>query len=305
MTVFGTILKLKLITSEDSYILKLQEFLHSDNRSSPYCLLYGHPVAHSLSPLMHNTAAKYHNLDLRYFAIDVKQAELSRLPSLMNDSNFWGANITIPYKSQLMEFVDRLDEAAEEIGAINTIVKENNRLVGRNTDAYGFSSQLVPYEDELEGERAIIFGTGGASKAVVFALRKLGINELVMVSRRPGNIESIYRKADDIRIVGYEAWTAYAKDALLLVNATPLGMEPNENSSPVRSNEIEWLEDRICYDLVYKPRKTRFLRDAEQAGGIPIGGLEMLIQQGSRSFEYWTGKRFPIDRIKKEIEHAN
>lgn len=223
----------------------------------------------------------------------------------MNDSNFLGANITIPYKTQLMEFADRLDEAAEEIGAINTIVKENNQLIGRNTDAYGFRSQLEPYEDELAGERAIIFGTGGASKAVVFALRKLGMDELIMVSRRPGQMGLIYRETDGLRVVGYEAWTAYAKDALLIVNTTPLGMEPNEKASPVRSSEIEWLEDRICYDLVYKPRKTRFLRDAEQAGGIPIGGLEMLIQQGSRSFEYWTGKTFPIDRIKKELDYAH
>ena len=280
--------------------VKLNDFLHSDRPEHPFSLLFGHPVDHSLSPLMHNTAAEYYHLDLHYTAVDVNPRELERLPALLNHENFRGANITIPYKTSLLEMMDELDESSRAIGAINTIERCDGRLIGHNTDAWGFAEPLVPYAAELEGERAVVFGTGGAARAVVFALTQMGLQEIVLVSRHPGRFQPD-AWGDNVILAGYEAWTAYADDSMILVNTTPLGMGAKGGRSPVRNEEKQYLAGRICYDLIYRPAETVFLQFANLAGGIPIGGLDMLIYQGSRSFEYWTGHTFPFDLVKKRI----
>ena len=263
-------------------------------------MLFGHPVEHSLSPLMHNTALDFYGLDARYYAINLQSDELSRLASYLNRETFLGANITIPYKQVIGRYLDSIDDDAHAIGAVNTIVKKSFRLEGKNTDMYGFISPLQPYTHLLEGHRAVIFGTGGASKAIVAALISLGMDELCLVSRNPQNISS-YDDIGEVRLISYPEWPSYAEDAVLVVNATPLGMYPKTDSSPVKEVEKEYLSDRICYDIVYNPLDTRFLRQAASVNGTTIAGLEMLIQQGSRSFEHWTGKKFPIEHIRKKL----
>src|SRR5699024_5513195 len=126
----------------------------------------------------------------------------------------------------------------------------------------------------------------------------MGVEELYLVSRDPQNAQS-FEEIGSIRIIDYSQWADYAMKIVLFVNATPLDMEPDEEASQVREVEQLLLEDSICYDIVYNPLKTTFLKQAEAAGATTIGELEMLIHQGSRSFEYWTGKPFPVDRIRK------
>ncbi|MDX1637061.1 MAG: shikimate dehydrogenase [Balneolaceae bacterium] len=280
--------------------MRFSEFKASDHARSPHLLLLGHPVSQSLSPLMHNTAADHHGFDLRYYAVDLQPDEFGNIAAHFNQDLFKGTNITVPYKEMLMDYVDEIEPSAGNIGAINTIYKRNGLLVGANTDFYGFLKPLEPHEDDITGMRAIVFGTGGASKAVVAGLFDVGMEEIVMVSRSPGrrgaspNIESV-------RVVGYSEWTAYTDEAALVVNTTPLGMEPDTASSPVRDQEAEFLADKICYDIVYKPERTRFLRIAERAGAKTIGGLDMLIYQGSESFKLWTGKSFPINKVRHTL----
>lgn len=251
---------------------------------------------------MHNTAAGYYDLDLRYTAVDVNPRQLGRLPSLMNHPNFRGANITIPYKTSLFEMMDEVDEVVETVGAMNTIEKRGGRLIGHNTDVWGFMQPLEPYCDELEGERAVVFGTGGAARAVVYALGEMGMEEVVLVSRHPGRFQR-EGWGGAVTITSYEAWPAYAEEAVLIVNTTPLGMNAGDGRSPVRNQEKQYLSGRICYDLVYRRADTVFLSFANLVGGIPINGLDMLIHQGSRSFEYWTGHPFPLDLIKKRLSN--
>ncbi len=283
-------------------VMNLDEFKRSEAADTPHCLLIGHPVSHSLSPVMHNTASRYHGLTLRYHALDVEQQDLASLPPVFNGKKFNGANVTIPYKQQIGSFVDHIGEAADEIGAVNTIYKKaDGRLWGENTDAYGFSVALEEFRDDLNAERAIIFGTGGASRAVVYALGKLGMQELVMVSRRPGRFDG-NEWPFPVKLVDYNSWSAYGEEAVLIVNTTPLGMTPEVQSSPVREGEKMVLEGTICYDIVYKPRMTRFLQLADEVDARLIGGLDMLIHQGSKSFEYWTGYTFPVEEIKKKLE---
>ncbi len=283
--------------------MNLKEFRKSESSTRPHFLLFGNPVSHSLSPLMHNTAAAYYQLDTKYYGIKLEQQELTTLAAHLNEDSFKGANITIPYKQLLMDYMDRLDETASEIGAINTIVRESYSLVGCNTDSYGFAVPLEAHEDELEDSRAVVFGTGGATKAIVHALQNMNVAEIVLISRTPSNNKD-FDKSEKVRVESYESWTAFAEEASLIVNATPLGMSPKVNESPIHDEEKDILSGKICYDIVYNPVKTRFLTLAEEAGARTIGGLEMLMHQGSRSFELWTGNPFPITEVRNKLHEA-
>ncbi len=281
--------------------MRFTEFKNSKFVERPHLTLLGHPVAQSFSPLMHNTAADYYNMNLRYFAIDLKPEEFSGIAAHFNRDTFLGTNITVPYKEMLLDYVDDVEPIAREIGAINTILKRDHKLVGTNTDIYGFLKPLEWAEDELAGTRAVIFGTGGASKAVVAALLEIGLEELILISRKPAQCQA-FDKYSSVQVKGYGEWTAYSEEASLIVNTTPLGMDPNIETSSVRDSEIEFLSGKICYDIVYKPKETRFLQQARQAGAdTTIGGLDMLVYQGSESFRMWTGKPFPIEKIKQQL----
>ncbi|MDR9419010.1 shikimate dehydrogenase [Gracilimonas sp.] len=278
--------------------MDFKEFLESESSRQPHYLLIGSPISHSVSPMMHNTALEHHNLKATYHAVAVRNSEISTLIAHLNRLEFLGANITIPYKEMLFDAMDTLGMEAAQIGAINTIVKRDGKIVGENTDAYGFKVTLEEHENDLSGQRAIIFGTGGATKAITFALHQMGVEEIVMVSRRPGR----YDDKEGITMCNYENWSAYAEEAAIIINATPLGMVPNTDATPVGNDEIYLLEDKICYDIVYNPRETTFMKQAKEAGGIPIGGLDMLIHQGAKSFRLWTGLEFPLGLIKMKLD---
>jgi shikimate dehydrogenase len=280
--------------------MTLSQFVQSTDSDRPHYLLLGHPVEHSWSPIMHNIALEHHGIDAKYYAIDVQNNELTDLASFFNGDLFLGANVTIPYKQSIADYMDNINSSAREIGAINTIVKNEYQLKGYNTDYAGFIDPLQAYEFELEGASAVIFGTGGAARAIVYGLTKMGVGEIFLVSRSPGRIAS-YRDYRQVQIVSYENWTSFADEALLIVNATPLGMHPKINSSPVRDQEKHYLEAKICYDIVYNPVETTFLKQASKVGAQTIDGLEMLIQQGSKSFELWTGHPFPVNIIRDTL----
>ena len=283
----------------NSFNLKFTEFIDSEKSQLSHYLVIGNPVVQSLSPLMHNIALKHNKLGGEYLAVSLSHSEVNTAIAHFTNESFLGANITIPHKELFVDVVDELSETAKEIGVINTIIKKGNKLIGDNTDAYGFIQPLRDYEDELIGERAIIFGAGGATQAIIFALKHAGVEELVLVSRRPEMHQGSPEQG--ITRCNYENWPAYAEEATLIVNATPLGMTPNTDSSPVADQEVEILAGKICYDIVYNPRQTKFLTQASSTGAVTIGGLDMLIYQGAKSFNLWTGLHFPIDDIKAAL----
>ncbi|MEX1062160.1 MAG: shikimate dehydrogenase, partial [Balneolaceae bacterium] len=275
-------------------MVNFRDFVTSGKAKEPHYLVIGHPVGHSLSPRMHRKALRHHRLDGDYLAVDLFPGDLTRFTSWINRDEFLGSNITIPYKREFLSVVDRLDKTAKAAGAINTIVKREGELVGYNTDVDGFRLPLESWRDQLEGESVIVFGSGGASRAVNHALGQLGAGQIIVVSRNPENLE-----ASDFIPCNYQNWQAFAEEAVLLVNSTPLGMYPDISTSPVEDRDVHLLKDRICYDLVYNPLQTKFLDQANQAGAREtIRGLDMFVSQGGRSFELWTGKRFPEEIMK-------
>ncbi|NGP86957.1 shikimate dehydrogenase [Fodinibius halophilus] len=280
--------------------MSLSTFRKSQKAKNPHYLLFGHPIEHSWSPLMHNLAFDHYDIGAQYYTVDLLNSELNSLASYLNNDFFKGANITVPYKQVIIDYLDYIDRSAKHIGAVNTIVREGYQLVGYNTDYAGFVAPLKDYGWELEGGRAIVFGTGGASRAIVAGLVDIGIEEIFLVSRNPARNTS-FPEHEQVEVVSYHQWTSLAEEAALIVNATPLGMHPNVDQSPVRETEKTVLSDCICYDIVYNPLQTTFLKQANSVGAKTINGLEMLIQQGSRSFELWTGHSFPVNKVRDKL----
>lgn len=278
--------------------MNFNTYINSELFHKPHYLVVGDPVSHSKSPLMHNLALKHYGIEAEYAALHLAMADLTSFISLMNRDEFRGCNITIPYKNAFNDIVDQTDPLVEATGSMNTVVKEEGLLVGYTTDIAGFSIPLNKYRDLLKNEGAIIFGSGGVSKAVIHALLQLGMTGICVVSRNP---ESLDFKNERIIAADYNTWQHAGENAILLVNCTPLGMKGMDDKSPIVDQDKYLLMGKICYDLVYNPLNTPFLEQAVDSGGIGIGGLDMLIHQGSESFRLWTGKTFPIDLIKKEL----
>jgi len=278
--------------------MKFKEFIKSPHSKTPHYLLIGYPIGHSVSPIMHDTALEHHQIDANYIAVSIELSELADAFTHFNTPEFLGANITIPYKENMIPFMDELTVIAKEIGAVNTVIKTDGKLIGDNTDAYGFSIPLNEIEENLKKERAIVFGTGGATKAILYALKEFGFNEICMVTRR----KELFVAEQELIFCSYDEWQHYSEKTNLFVNATPLGMAPNVESSPILDNEIDHLSGKVCYDIVYNPRETKFLKQAKKADAKAIGGIDMLIHQGDKSFYRWTSKRFPLSLIKMKLD---
>jgi len=229
----------------------------------PLYAVVGHPISHSLSPVMHQIALDHYGIEASYIALDIAPTQFQEFIPWCNHDNFLGCNITIPHKEAFNQIVDEIDPFAQKVGVVNTLVKTDYKLIGYNTDVYGFIEPLKPYLDNIEYSRAIIFGTGGASKAVKTALESVGFEELIFVSRHPEN-KSISNTQDRIKIVDYNQWQTYASQTDLFVNSTPVGMYPQTDETFLRRGEAQFFEGKICYDLIYNPLNTKFLTQAKK-----------------------------------------
>jgi shikimate dehydrogenase len=268
----------------------------------------GYPLKHSISPDFQQAALDYYKLDIHYEAREVAVADLlSTIIQLRRPQNL-GANITVPYKEEVLHLIDEVDDFANLVGAVNTIVNRDGKLVGFNTDAHGFLKALRDDASfEPENKRAIVLGAGGAAHAVAFALLQEKVSSLIISNRsleKAGHLaDSLARQATnnktntDISAVLWQGskLAETLQSCQLIVNCTTLGMKSSsyEEESPLTSDLIP--KDALVYDLVYNPSETPLLRLAKEAGADTIGGLPMLVYQGADSFKIWTGREAPLD----------
>ncbi len=260
--------------------------------------LIGDPVAHSLSPAMHNAAFQALGLDWHYEALQTTTAQLPDVVARLRASDCVGANVTVPHKETIISFLDALTDRAQRAAAVNTVVRQNGRLVGDNTDGEGFLQMLRRANVDARGAQVLILGAGGAARGVAFALAELPVARLAIVNRTPERAEKL---AHDMHAhfprLGIEVGPDRAD---IIVNATSVGMSPRENESPVSG---EFPRDAVAIDLVYRPLHTRFLRDAERVGARTVDGLPMLVYQGAAAFALWTRRAAPID-VMREVAYA-
>ena len=266
--------------------------------------LLGHPVAHSRSPALHNAAFRALGLDLAYAAAPVPPGMLSPAVLGLKALGAAGANVTVPHKEAVVAFMDTLSDAARAIGAVNTVVVHDDpdgrrHLEGDNTDAAGFLDGFGPHRRHQHGAEAVVFGAGGAARAVVYALLSgLEPTRLTLVARSPARAEALaaslapHDPRGVLAVCAPEDARAAVRSATLLVNATSAGMHPDTHATPWEA-DADFGPHQFAYDLVYNPHETRFLRDARGHGATTVGGLAMLGSQADRAFQRWTGHAIP------------
>jgi len=271
------------------------------------CGLIGDPVEHSLSPCLQNAAFKHYGLDFIYIAFRVKQENLKDAIQGVRSLGIHGLNVTMPHKISVIQYLDDLDAAAKRIGSVNTILNRNEKLIGYTTDGIGAKKALRYHGVNPSGKKIVVLGAGGASRSVSLTLAEEA-KELIILNRTLSKAEMLAKELKSLCghktiVKAYELNDQNAKrelaDADILVNATSIGMRPNDESTPIDLTLLR--SDLVVFDLVYEPVETRLLIEAKKKGATTINGLMMLIFQGAVSFEIWTGRTAPSEVMIKAV----
>jgi len=272
-----------------------------------FCGVIGNPVEHSLSPAIHNAAFQKLGLNFVYLAWRV-QAIGDAIRGLRALGNFRGASVTIPHKVAAMPFLDEVDAMARHIGAINTIIVEEGRLIGSNTDATGALRALKEGKAPLNGESVVMLGSGGAARAIAFVLAaEAGIRRLHLLGieeQECRNLAADLKTKTGLTVLNAHLDEASLKtvlsEARVLIHCTPVGMAPKVGISCVPVHLLH--PDLTVMDIVYNPRETQLLADAKAAGCATIPGLEMFLFQAAAQFERWTGRSAPLNVMREVLE---
>jgi len=268
-----------------------------------YCII-GDPVQYSLSPAMQNAAFNSLGLKCTYIAFRVRKCELEESISSLRFVNIAGFNVTIPHKVEVINHVDELDATAKKATAANTVKNVEGIFKAYNTDVYGFIEPLHKRNVSFNGMTILLLGAGGAARAVIAALsEENGISKIIIANRSP-------RKADEIARIGaslglecettdFNSIQQASARSHLIVNTTPIGTTANGEDSIIDYEHIR--KDSIVYDIVYKPVTTNLLENAKYAEAQIVYGYEMLVEQGAKAFEIWTGMTAPRDAMKRAL----
>jgi shikimate dehydrogenase len=270
------------------------------------------PAKHSISHKMHNLAFKETNTDAVYLAFDVSKDELEHGIQAIRTFDMLGANVSMPHKIASVSYMDELTEAAKLIGAINTIVHREGKLIGHNTDGIGFCESLRENQVSIKNETMTLLGAGGAATAMICQAALDGMKTIHIFSRKSPRYERMQEKIKEItaktncvitltELSNQNKLATALAQSSLLVNATSVGM--SDDTSPISDTSL-LRKDLTVYDAIYNPRETYLLKQAKTAGAKTINGLGMLVYQGAAAFECWTGKKMPVEQIKPIIENS-
>ncbi len=267
-------------------------------------MVIGDPIKHSLSPKMHNAGYKFLGIDDEFFFSSAKipKDKVKDFIEAMRLVGFRGVSCTIPNKVEVMKYLDEIDEIAQKIGAVNTIVNDNGVLKGYNTDWLGI---VIPLEKILgsggiKGKNVALIGAGGASRAVAFGLKEKGA-EVTIYNR---TLEKAEKLAKELKVkFASLSKIENVKNADIIINSTPLGMGKYIDETPVPKEFLH--KNQICFDIVYSPEETKFLTDALSKGATIIKGKEMLVYQGLEQFKLYTGKTLPFEVMMGALKTKN
>ncbi|MEX2461798.1 MAG: shikimate dehydrogenase [Paenibacillaceae bacterium] len=265
--------------------------------------VFGNPISHSKSPLMLNRAFEVCGINAAYAAFHIEQGTLKEAIQGIRALRFRGVNVTIPYKVEVMSYLDEIDEGARVIGAVNTIVNENGRLIGYNTDGIGYVRSLCEETGiSLQGKKVLLLGAGGAGRGIAYALAKAGAAKVWVSNRTQSKADELVSTISSLtaaKSIVPEAIAGIIDKVDLVVNNTSLGMHPNINEIPLDSSLLH--NRLVVSDIIYTPMETLFLKEAKARGAITHGGLGMFIYQGAYAFEYWTGQQAPIQAMREIV----
>ncbi|MGC8765949.1 MAG: shikimate dehydrogenase [Brevinematia bacterium] len=283
-----------------------------DSHTSLYCIL-GNPVHHSLSPCIHNAGFQKLKINAVYVAFETENIEnaIRGIRAL----GIKGCSVTIPFKTEVIKYLDEILEIGRLIGAVNTIINKGGRLIGTNTDAFGFYKALS-YKTEITDKTIAIFGSGGAARAGIFSLFYYDKpSKVIIVARNREKREEIKAEIfNSFKKIGREIsddclttrdlseWKNFMNEVDIIINTTPVGMTPEISNSILETDEIP--EEKIVMDIVYNPFETKFLKLAKSKKCKVIPGIDMLLLQGIKQFELWTEVSPPVNTMRKALKKA-
>jgi len=265
-----------------------------DQRTDLYGVV-GFPLGHTLSPIMHNTAFEVAGVNGIYLAFET--GDIEGCVKGMRSLGIKGMSVTLPFKSEVLPYLDDVDEMARKIGAVNTIVNNNGRLIGYNTDALGALRALQDVVD-LTGMGCLLFGAGGAARAIGFMLKEEGVN-LTIANRSPDrgielarSLQSPFVLLKDVRKIHED----------ILIQTTPVGMYPHTDQCPIPEHLLR--DNIVVMDAIYNPIETRMLKLAKEHGCKTISGMSMFVHQGAEQFRLWTGLEPPLKEMISAVREA-
>lgn len=270
--------------------------------------IFGYPIEHTFSPLMHNAAFSALGLDYSYIPFEVRPEDLKSAVESIRSLNIRGVNITVPHKEAVIKYLDELSKEAKLIGAVNTIENRGGKLIGHNTDGRGFiKSLLEDAKTRVKGKRILLLGAGGAGKGVAVSCALEGAPEIIIANRTIKKAEELAKylkrnfkktKFSAIPLERHKLAKGIAC-ADILISATSIGLK-GKGLLPISQKDLH--RDLVIYDLIYNPRITPLLKIAGRVGvKKAVNGLGMLIHQGALAFQIWTGKKPPVDVMKKAV----
>jgi len=262
----------------------------------------GNPIGHSMSPVMLNDLFSYYNIDAVYLPFQVEDADLHDAVKGLKALGVGGFNVTVPHKSNIIPFLDGIDELAANIGAVNTVVNENGQLIGYNTDGPGFLKGLNAFLPKIADQKILIIGAGGAARAIYFTLAKESPNVLNIANRTIERAEELIKDCPysvSSSAISFNEASQSMGEYDLVIQTTLIGMSPKIGVKPVELINIR--KQTFFCDIIYNPLETQFLQEARLHGANIQNGLDMFVYQGALAYEKWTGIFPDVERMRDNV----
>ena len=242
-------------------------------------LVIGNPIEHSLSPLIHNFWIKKHNLDATYEKQKLENDNIKDIINDLRDNRISGINVTVPFKNIIISHLDELSDIAKETQSVNTILKKDNKVIGENTDVFGFSESIRQTNFNPKNKKALILGAGGVSPSIILALKKMGTSEIILSNRTRQKAEILKNSFPFLKLINWGKTVKFD----LIINATSIGIKKNEEIE----TDFTKQGGQLFYDVIYNPLHTNFLKRAKKSGIATENGKNMFIYQAMKAFKIW------------------
>ena len=256
-------------------------------------LVIGNPIEHSLSPKLHNYWIKKNNINAFYEKQLLEKSDIEKILSDMRVNKIQGINVTVPFKNAVIPFLDQLSDTAQKTQSVNTIFKSQNKLVGDNTDVYGFSEAIKLTHFNPANKKALILGAGGVVPSILLALKNMGVDQITLSNRTKEKAINLKKSFPNIEVIN---WGETIKSDLI-INATSVGIKQNEE---IKLDYVK-LDGKLFYDVIYNPPKTKFLVNAKNSGKKTENGKNMFIYQAMKAFQIWHGIKPEINEEVRDL----
>ena len=260
-------------------------------------LVIGNPIKHSLSPRLHNYWFKQNNIDAVYEKKQLKESDVKEIISEIKNGKIEGINVTVPFKKLVIPFLDEITALVKETQSVNTIYKKADKIIGDNTDAGGFKHALKHINYNVKGKKIFILGAGGVTPSIISALKKMGSSEIILSNRTKEKAENLKKIYSDLKVINW----GDISDFDMIINATSLGLKEDDE---IKLNYSDIGPNKLFYDVIYNPRRTKFLLKAKEFSNQIENGKYMFAYQAQLAFEIWHGIKPKIDeKVVKLLEN--